>query len=161
MARSLVTGGFGFIGRFLTQQLLESGDSVLLLDITRDEAFLERLDGDVKAVRGSVANWADVMEAFLAFKPDRVFHSGALLPPASESSPYTSFQVNIAGTFNVLEVARLFGVPQVVYASSVASYGPDAPSDLVPNEFSQHPTGFYGVSKVCSERMGEYYWRKY
>ena len=161
MTRTLVTGGFGFIGRFLTQQLLESGDTVTLLDVARDEKFLEGLKGDVQAVRGSVANWADVMESFMTFKPDRVFHSGALLPPASESSPYTSFQVNIAGTFNILEAARLCGVKQVVYASSVASYGPDAPSDLVPNEFAQHPTGFYGVSKVCSERMGEYYWRKY
>jgi nucleoside-diphosphate-sugar epimerase len=161
MTRSLVTGGFGFIGRFLTGQLLEAGDAVMLLDVVKDDAFLKGLNGDVRAVRGSVANWADVMEACLQFKPDRVFHTGALLPPASESAPYNAFQVNIAGTFNVLEAARLCGVPQVVYASSVASYGPDAPVALVPNDFSQHPTGFYGVSKVCSERTGEYYHRHY
>jgi len=161
MTRSLVTGGFGFIGRFLTGQLLEAGDSVMLLDVVGDDAFLQGLEGDVRAVRGSVASWADVLEPCLQFNPDRIFHTGALLPPASESAPYNSFQVNIAGTFNVLEAARLCGVNQVVYASSVASYGPDAPTELVPNDFSQHPTGFYGVSKVCSERMGEYYQRRY
>jgi len=84
-----------------------------------------------------------------------------VLPPLSEESPQLAFQVNIEGSYYVLEAARLFDCKQVVYASSIASFGPDAPSNLVPNDFSQHPAGIYGVSKVCTERLGEYYTTRY
>ena len=161
MTRSLITGGFGFISRYLTLLLLEAGHKVTLLDITSDEAFLAPLGGEVKAVRASVADWAQVAAAVSDTRPDIIFHAGALLPPTSEQYPQAAFHVNIEGTYNVLEAARLFDVPQVVYASSVASFGPDAPRQLVPNEFAQHPTSLYGVSKVCSERLGEYYVRRY
>ena len=161
MTRSLITGGFGFISSYLTPLLLKEGHEVTLLDITSNERLLAQLGGDVKAVRASVADWAQLAAAVNETRPDIIFHSGALLPPASEEYPQASYQVNIEGTYNVLEAARLFDVKQVVYASSVASFGPDAPRELVPNECAQHPTTLYGVSKVCSERLGEYYARRY
>ena len=161
MTRSLITGGFGFIGRYLTPLLLEAGHKVTLLDITSDAAFLAQLGGAVTAVRTSVADWAPMAAAVSDTRPDIIFHAGALLPPTSEEYPQAAYQVNIEGSYNVLEAARLFDVAQVVYTSSVASFGPDAPHELVPNEFSQHPTTLYGVSKVCSERLGEYYVRRY
>lgn len=161
MTRSLITGGFGFISRYLAPLLLEAGHAVTLLDITSDEAWLAQLGGEVKAIRASVADWPQVTAAVSDTRPDIIFHSGALLPPTSEDYPQAAFQVNIEGSYNILEAARLFDVAQVVYASSVASFGPDAPRGLVPNEFAQHPTSLYGVSKVCSERLGEYYVRRY
>ncbi len=161
MTRSLITGGFGFISRYLTPLLLEAGHEVTLLDISSDAAMLAQLGGEVKAVRASVADWAQMAAAVSETHPDIIFHAGAVLPPTSEEYPQAAFQVNVEGSYNVLEAARLFDVPQVVYTSSIASFGPDAPRELVPNEFSQHPTGIYGVSKVCSERLGEYYVRRY
>ncbi len=161
MTRSLITGGFGFISSYLTPLLLQAGHEVILLDISSNAAFLAQLDGAVTAVRASVADWAQMAAAVSDTRPDIIFHAGALLPPTSEEYPQVAYQVNIEGSYNVLEAARLFDVAQVVYASSVASFGPDAPHELVPNEFSQHPTTLYGVSKVCSERLGEYYVRRY
>ena len=161
MTRSLVTGGFGFIGRYLTPLLLEAGHRVTLLDIATNAQWLAELGDEVNVIRASVADWAQLAAAVSDTRPDIIFHSGALLPPASEEYPQASYQVNIQGTYNVLETARLFDVKQVVYASSVASFGPDAPHDLVPNAFAQHPTTLYGVSKVCSERLGEYYVSRY
>ena len=93
-------------------------------------------------------------------RPDLLFHSGAALPPYSENSPQTAFQANVIGTFNVLEAARLCDVGMVVYASTMTSFGPDTPP-LVPNDFAQHPLSMYGTSKVCCERLGEYYHRRY
>jgi threonine 3-dehydrogenase len=161
MTRSLVTGGFGFIGRYLTPLLLEAGHRVTLLDIATNAQWLAKLGDDVNAIRASVADWAQLAAAVSDTRPDVIFHSGALLPPASEEYPQAAFHVNIEGTYNVLETARLFDVKQVVYASSVASFGPDAPRELVPNQSAQHPATLYGVSKVCSERLGEYYVRRY
>ena len=161
MTRSLVTGGFGFIGRYLTSLLLKAGHKVTLLDISSNAGMLAQLGDEVKAVRASVADWAQMAAAVRDTHPDIIFHAGALLPPTSEDYPQAAYQVNIEGSYNVLEAARLFDVAQVVYASSVASFGPDAPHELVPNEFAQHPTSLYGVSKVCSERLGEYYLQRY
>jgi nucleoside-diphosphate-sugar epimerase len=161
MTRTLITGGFGFIGRYLALMLAEAGHEVTLFDIAADDAFLKMGKGRIAAVRGSLANWAEVMDAVAKVRPEHIIHSGAVLPPASEASPQAAFEVNINGSYYVLEAARLFGVTRVVYASSVASYGPDAPRDVVPNDFAQHPTGMYGVSKVCTERLGEYYHRRF
>jgi len=161
MTRTLITGGFGFIGRYLALMLMEAGHEVTLFDIATDEAFLKRGNGRITSIRGSLANWAEVMDAVAVARPDHIIHSGAILPPASEASPQAAFEVNVNGSYYVLEAARLLGVARVVYASSVASYGPDAPRDIVPNDFAQHPTGMYGVSKVCTERLGEYYHRRY
>ena len=161
MTRSLITGGFGFIGRYLTPMLLEEGHEVTLLDIAVDESFVSRFGGRVRAIRASVDNWSQMADAIRTVHPDVLFHSGAVLPPLSEQSPQMAFGANIQGTYYLLELARLFDVPQVIYTSSVASFGPDAPRELVPNEYAQHPTGMYGVSKVCSERLGEYYFSRY
>jgi threonine 3-dehydrogenase len=161
MTRTIITGGFGFIGRYLATMLLEAGHEVTLFDIVTDQSFIEKGGGRIKAFRGSLANWAEVLDAVSTVKPDLIIHSGAILPPASENSPQAAYAVNIDGSYFVLEAARLFGSPRVVYASSVASYGPDAPRDIVPNDFAQHPTGIYGVSKVCTERLGEYYHRRF
>jgi threonine 3-dehydrogenase len=161
MTRTLITGGFGFIGRYLALMLAEAGHEVALFDVVNDDAFLKKGDGRITAVRGSLANWAEVMNAVATVRPEHIIHSGAILPPASEASPQAAYEVNINGSYFVLEAARLLGVERVVYASSVASYGPDAPRDVVPNDFAQHPTGMYGVSKVCTERLGEYYHRRF
>ncbi|TFH33806.1 MAG: NAD-dependent epimerase/dehydratase family protein, partial [Dehalococcoidia bacterium] len=129
-------------------------------DIASDESFLHRTGRGLKAVRGTLADWAQVMDVVQAVKPDYLFHSGAALPPYSEVSPQTAFQANVVGTFNVLESARLCETGMVIYASTMTSFGPDTPP-LVPNDFAQHPLSMYGTTKVCCERLGEYYHRRY
>ncbi len=160
MTRSLITGGFGFIGRQLALQLLEEGHEVVLFDLFTDDAFLQRAGPKLSAIRGTVADWAQVTDMVRRSTPDFLFHCGAALPPFSEESPQAAFQSNVVGTYNVLESARLFETPMVIYASTVTSFGPDAPEGA-PDEFAQHPQSMYGTSKVCSERLGEYYHRRY
>jgi len=114
----------------------------------------------VTAVRGSLSSWTQVADAVATSRPDEVFHCGAVLPPVSEASPQAAFEVNVTGTYNVLEACRLFGVKRVIDASTMTSFGPDTPP-LVPNDFAQHPLSMYGTSKVCNERLGEYYQRRF
>jgi len=109
---------------------------------------------------GDITNLPHVTEAVKKSSPDCIFHIAALMNAPCESSPATGYQVNIQGTFHVLEVARLFGVRQVLFPSSRATFGADTPA-VVTGDIPQRPTVMYGVTKVCGELLGEYYGRRY
>ncbi len=85
-----------------------------------------------------------------------IYHTGALLSAQAERYPVSAFRTNLVGTFNVLEAVRLFGVGMVIFASSIATFG-EGVSDPVSNKATQKPMTMYGVTKVVSERLGEYY----
>ncbi len=159
MGRNLITGGFGFIGYHLMNLLLQQGEEVAIFDVVGASRF-GAAPGAVKVFRGDVSNWAQVLEAVKESGADCVFHAGAILPPVSEQSPQAAFSINVTGTFNVLEAARLFGVKQVILLSTLATFGRDVPK-VVPNDVAQHPPNMYGTTKVCAERLGEYYQRRF
>ncbi|MCL4324975.1 MAG: NAD-dependent epimerase/dehydratase family protein [Candidatus Thermoplasmatota archaeon] len=154
--RILITGGAGFIGGMLAKRLVERGEEVSLMDVVFPPGRLGSLEGKVKTREGNLAIFTDVLDAFRTFRPESVFHLGALLSASAEANPVSAYHVDVDGSFFVLEAARLFDVKKVVYTSSIASFGPGVP-DPVPNECDQKPTTLYGVSKVFTERMGEYY----
>lgn len=149
MTRSLVTGGRGFLGRALARALSDAGDEVAIFDVAADADH-----------RGDLAAWVDVARAFHEFRPERVFHCGALLSAIAEADVPRAVRTNTDGTFNVLEAARLFGARQVLFTSTVATYG-DGVQDPVPEGAPQRPETIYGVTKVYGERLGEYYARRY
>lgn len=152
MTRSLVTGGAGFLGGALARALAERGDEVVAFDIAPAES--------VESVRGDLAAWADVLGAIAARRPERIFHCGALLSAVAEADVLRAIRTNADGTFHVLEAARLFEVRQVVFTSTIATYGEGA-GDPVPEGAPQRPSTIYGVTKVYGERLGEYYARRY
>lgn len=158
--KALITGGGGFIGQMLAKRLVDRGDEVTLLDIAFSPAGLGPLAGKVKTRTGNLALFTDVLDAVRTVRPDSIFHLGALLSASAEANPISAYHVNIDGSFFVLEASRLFEVKRVIYTSSIASFGPGVP-DPVPNEFDQKPTTIYGVSKVFTERLGEYYHREF
>ncbi len=160
MARSLITGGFGFIGYHLTTLLLEQGEEVTIFDIAGGSKLFRNLMDKITLIRGDIGNWSHVLDAVRTSKPDCIYHAGAMLPPGSEQNPQGAFAVNVNGTYNVLEAARMFGVESVMFISTLATYGRDVPP-IVPNDAAQHPVNMYGVTKVCCERLGEYYHRRF
>jgi len=157
--KALITGGNGFIGQHLAQTLLQRGDQVCLMDVNFHQGSIGPLEGKVKTVSGNMAVFTDILEAVKAFQPDCIFHLAALLSASAEANPISAYHVDVDGSFYVLEAAKLFNVRKVVYTSSIASFGPGAP-DPVPNEWDQKPTTIYGVSKVFTERIGEYFDRE-
>jgi len=147
--RTLVTGGAGFLGAALVRALRDAGDDVIAFDLA-----------PVDGVRGDLASWVDVTRAIEAARPDRIFHCGALLSAIAEADVPRAVRTNADGTFNVLEAARLMGVRQVVFTSTVATYGEGA-GDPVSEGAAQRPATIYGVTKVYGERLGEYYASRY
>jgi len=156
----LVTGGTGFIGSHLARRLVKEGKDVILFDIAPNFRLIDDIRDDVQVVRGDLAVWADVVDSVKKCEVEDIFHLGAVLSAAAESSPMTAFGVNFLGTLNVLEAARILGVQKVLYSSSVASYGPGLPEPVAEGA-RQEPRTIYGISKVFSELLGLYYWRRY
>jgi UDP-glucuronate 4-epimerase len=82
-----------------------------------------------------------------------VIHCGAHSGPmAARDNPYSMVQVNIVGTANVLEVARVHKTTRFVYCSSTSAYGPTPPGP-VPEDVTMRPSTVYGASKVASEQL--------
>jgi len=159
MAKCLVTGGFGFIGRHLVRMLVERGDKVTVFDIVPGSKFLEDIKGGFNYKVGNLDAWVDVAEAVRQNKIDIIYHLGAVVPPLSETSPAAAFSGNVVGIFNILEAARLFDVKTVIFTSTQSSYSEGEP--LIPDDFPQRPGTFYGITKVCGERLGEGYRMKH
>ncbi len=163
MARNLVTGGMGFLGIHLVKELLTDGEEVVLFqrrgELPRSAADLE---GKVKIVSGDITNWVHVVEAVKKYNIDCIYHLAALRTKKCNDSPAAGFEVNIGGTINVLEAARILGVSDVIFTSSGATYGMiTPPPKKVYNDTLQKPDNMYSTTKLCCERLGEQYHRQY
>ena len=159
---TLVTGGAGFIGRDVVRLLLEKGEKRPLV-MSRDPspARLADLADEVDVLRGDLGNFSHVLGAVKTARPKVIYHLGASLSVPSEADPAGAMQTNALGTFHVLEAARLFDVPQVVFASSVGTYGTGIREATIHDGTIQRPQFFYGMTKVFGEHMGLFYRRKH
>jgi len=161
MRRNLITGGMGLMGRSIARQLLEAGEEVILFDTNgKLPPSAADLKGKVKILTGDISNWVHVLEAVKVSNPDSIYHFAALLLAILEKYPATGFKINLEGTFNILEAARLFDVKQVIYPGSRSTFGPASP-DTVFDDTRQRPVNMYAISKLSGELLGEYYGNRY
>ena len=84
----------------------------------------------------------------------------SILSATAETIRTTAHDVNINGTFNILECAYLNGLEKVILPSSIAAFGDKTPRTKTPNDTIQNPDTVYGISKVFGELMGNYYHSK-
>ena len=158
----LVTGGTGLVGAALVRLLVERGEEdIAVFDRDTARKTLMGVADRVTLIRGDLGILSHVVEAVSSCRPKIIFHLGAMLTAPSNDDPASAFQANAAGTFHVLETARLFGVKQVLFASSIGSYGLDIKSEVIDDFTIQRPTSMYGVSKVFGENLGRYYKLRY
>ena len=153
--RVIVTGGVGFIGSHLTEELARRDYQLIILDdlsTGRAENIEQLLKRDnVRFVQGSVTNLHLLQGLFR--NVDYVFHQAAIPSvPRSIKNPKASHSVNITGTLNVLLAARDSGVKKVIYASSSSVYG-DTPTLPKVEDMAPNPQSPYALTKVA----GEYY----
>ncbi|RLA03958.1 MAG: hypothetical protein DRQ54_10130 [Gammaproteobacteria bacterium] len=102
-----------------------------------------------------------LLDAVKQSRPAAIYHLGAMLSVASDLDPAAAMQANVNGTFNVLEAARLLDVPQVIFASSIGTYGADVDGDQFDDLTIQRPLSFYGSAKLFGEHSGNFYRRRY
>ncbi len=153
----LLTGAGGQVGTDLVPILLARGAKVACFDLAKAPASLP---SGVEWRERDVTVPGEVFDAVKEWKPDAIYHLAAILSASGEKKPHTAWRVNMEGTLNVLEAARLFGVRQVLFTSTIAAFGPGLP-DPVGNDVSMRPSTMYGVTKVAGELLGEYYATKW
>lgn len=160
MARFLVTGVAGFIGRSIAKQLLDDGHTVRGID-NFATGKRENLDGlrNLDFLEGDITDPAAISRACKGI--DIIFHEAALASvPRSVADPIGTHHANVTGTITLLEGARLGNVKRVVYAGSSSAYGETAVlpkrEDMLPC-----PVSPYAVSKLAGEYYMAAYFRVY
>ena len=160
MALYLVTGGAGFIGSHLCEELARRGETVRVVDslITGKRANLAHVPG-VEFIEGDLADFAVATRAVRGV--DYVLHQAAIPSvPRSVEDPITSNRANIDASLNLLVAARDAGVKRVVYAGSSSAYGNSATMPKV-ETMPTAPLSPYALQKLVAEQYGQMFTRLY
>src|ERR1700724_1067465 len=160
MASYLVTGGAGFIGSHLTEELIRRGHSVRLVDnlVTGKRRNLGHLPG-VEFIEGDLAEPAVAERA--AKGMDYVLHQAAIPSvPRSVKDPVASNRANVDASLNVLVAARDAGVKRLVYAGSSSAYG-DTPTLPKREDMPTNPLSPYALQKLVAELYCQMFTRLY
>ena len=159
--RYLVTGGAGFIGSNIVDELVRRGHHVVVLDdlSTGKEANLAGVRGQIDFRAGSIKDLAAVQSACKG--ADYVIHLAARTSvPKSVQDPLETNRVNIDGTLNVLVAARDAKVRRFVYAASSSAYG-ETPTLPKIETMAPEPISPYGVTKYVGELYAQVFGRVY
>ncbi len=158
----LITGGTGFIGAEVVRQLVDEDEhAVTVFHVSASHRRLADLADKVTLIRGDLGNFSHLLDAVKQARAQAIFHLGAILSTASDRDPAAAMAANVQGTFNVLEAARILEVPQVLFASSIGTYGVDMTDEAIDDLTLQRPLSFYGTAKLFGEGAGNFYRHRY
>ena len=157
----LVIGATGQIGSELTMELRKryGGDHVVAGYIKGAEPKGELLESGPSAL-ADVTNGQQITDVVNKYHIDSIYNLAALLSVVAEHKPLLAWHIGIDGLLNILEVAREHHCA-VFTPSSIGSFGPETPHVMTPQDTIQRPRTIYGVSKVTTELLSEYYFHKY
>jgi CDP-glucose 4,6-dehydratase len=161
---SFVTGAYGMVGSWLVKALLERGEDVVVLrrgDPGRSALVLEGTEERCTVVDGDLLAPGVVERAIAEHAVDTVFHLAAQpIVGTANRSPVPTFDVNIRGTWTLLDACRVNAVARTVVAGSDKAYGP---TDALPytEEHPLRPLYPYDVSKACADLIARSYWHTF
>ncbi len=152
----LITGGAGFIGSHVVDDLVAAGHAVTVFDnfSSGSRENLASVIGDVEIVNGDILD-RDAIAAAARGK-DVISHQAAQLEITKcMEDPIGDLRTNLIGTLNVLEAARLAGVERMINASSACIYGQAVAAPSVEDTHPHDPNWSYGASKLAAEKYAQ------
>lgn len=156
MEKALVTGGAGFIGSNIVEELVSRGVETVVLDdlYLGSTSNLEEVEDEIEFIEGSVLDREKVERAVSGC--DTVFHQAARSSsPMHQENPREGARVNIEGFINTAEAALEAGVGKIIYASTSSMYGSVEPPHR--EDMGEVPTNLYTASKMSRERYAQVY----
>jgi len=161
MKNVLIIGSTGQIGSELTMKLRKTyrHGRIVAGYIPGAEPSGDLLESG-PAEQANVCNGKQIADIVDKYDIDTIYNLAALLSATAERLPLKAWDIQMNGLINVLEVAREKHCA-VFTPSSIGSFGPDTPRDNTPQDTIQRPTSMYGVTKVATELLSDYYFHKY
>src|SRR2546422_3437474 len=157
-----ITGAQGCIGSWIVKALAERGDTPVVFDRSEDtrrlNAIMEPSDLErVRFITGDITDVSAVRSALEASGAPRIIHLAGLQVPTCKVDPVAGAFVNVIGTLNVLESAKVIGAERVVYASSAAVFGAGDADYPLDESAACEPATHYGVFKRTNEGNARVY----
>jgi GDP-4-dehydro-6-deoxy-D-mannose reductase len=158
MSRVLVTGIEGFVGQHLARHLRKHGHEVIGLHYAPAAPGLAE-----KLYQGDVRDFARLKKVVGEARPERIVHLAAVSSVAeAETHVLETYDINAVGTLNLLEAARLSGIPaRILLVSSADVYGPSTAGTPISEEAPLRPLSPYGLSKLAAEEAGRFSFRAF
>lgn len=157
--RILLTGSLGQLGSGLARVFRQKfgKENVFMSDIRKPT---REISSKGPYIFADVLDYRCLQKIIVTHRIDWLVHFSALLSAVAEQNVALSMKVNIEGTHNVMELANQYGL-RLFIPSTIAAFGPESPRNPTPNLCIQRPKTIYGVAKVHTELLGEYYHHKY
>jgi UDP-glucose 4-epimerase len=156
----LVTGGAGYIGSIVTEELLKDGYNVIVLD-NLQQGHQEAISNGVSFTRGDINDPLFLEKVFQQYQIEAVMHMAAETEvETSMVDPHRHFKDNVAGGINLLEVMLRHDVRKFIFSSSAAVYG-EPRTALIDEGHAKIPVNVYGETKLIFERILERYRQAY
>lgn len=154
----LITGGAGYIGSHIAETFLKDGMAVVAYDSlenglrSRFDYLHKKFSDRISFVQGDIRDLSVLESTFKNFKPAGIIHTAALKSvEKSIQQPKEYFDVNVQGTINLLQLAQLHGVKNIIFSSTAAVYGPVDEMKAVNESHPTTPGTPYGKSKLEAE----------
>lgn len=153
----LVTGGAGFIGSNLVDELIKKNYEAVIVD-NLSSGKKENINPKAKFYEVDILDKKKLEQVFIKEKPEFISHHAAQIDVRkSVSDPIFDARINIIGTLNLLELAKKYKIKKIVFASSGGAIYGDASIIPTPEDYLPQPISPYGISKFSIEQYLNYY----
>lgn len=161
MKKILVIGATGQIGSELTTELRSRyGNDNVVAGYIPSAPLSESLAASGPSAIADVTDAKQIAEIVDKYKIDSIYNLAALLSAVGEQKPLLAWHIQIDGVLNLLEIAKEKKCA-VFTPSSIGAFGNSSPKDNTPQDTIQRPQTIYGISKVTTELLSDYYFHKY
>ena len=159
----LITGGMGVIGSEASRKFVKEGYRPVLFARRRDDSLIADIADKVDITLGDVTDLPRLLDVIKINRITHIVHAAAFVGAVSQANPPLSIEVNVGGTVNVLEAARLFDIKRVVFTSAKGIYGPLTGDYGYPTyrpileDMPKNPRRIYDAAKQMGEHLCLYY----
>lgn len=163
----LVTGGSGVFGSHLLRQLVKMGYRPIAIGVRGDTSLIGDLLDKIVFLKGDILDFPFIFETIKKYDVTGIAHLSALMPGPCQTNPPLGVEVNLKGTVNMLEAARVYGIKRFVYTSAKGIYGDiKAPYGHpqyrpLPETAPANPDRIYELTKYAGELVGRNYEKNY